>query len=183
MDSTEIRIQGLEFELYIENEAITAAIDEIADQLNHHYGDHSVNILVVLQGAETFSNYLLPLLKFPYKTHHTSIKTYHGLASGLEMKMDPPHLHISTDKPLLILEDIVDTGFTLNYLFDLLKEHGIEHIQLATLLFKPDSLRYPVQPSYIGFHIGPEFVVGFGMDYQEEGRQYEDIYKLKPAAE
>ncbi len=183
MDLTEISIGGLQFDLFIENEAIRNAIAEMADQINHHYGDQAIHILIVLQGAEMFSRQLLPLLQFPAQIHHTTIKTYKGLESGFEMQLEPAALSIGKDKPLLIVEDIVDTGFTLHYLFDLLRSQGHEDIQLATLLFKPDSLRYPVQPSYVGFHIGPEFVVGFGMDYQENGRQLTDIYKLRPIDE
>ena len=78
---------------------------------------------------------------------------------------------------VLLIEDIVDTGNTLSFLKTELIKNGAKQVECVTLLFKPMKYNYDSLPEYIGFNIGPEFVVGFGMDLNQKGRDLEDIYK------
>lgn len=81
-------------------------------------------------------------------------------------------------RTLILIEDIIDTGFTMQYVMDKLRKDGAADVKLATMLFKPDSLKCDLKPDYIGIRIPSDFIVGYGLDYDEQGRGYRDIYKI-----
>ena len=81
-------------------------------------------------------------------------------------------------RTLIMIEDIIDTGFTMQYVMDKLRKDGAADVKLATMLFKPDSLRCNLRPDYIGIRIPSDFIVGYGLDYDEMGRAYRNIYKI-----
>ena len=81
-------------------------------------------------------------------------------------------------RTLIMIEDIIDTGFTMQYVMDKLRKDGAADVKLATMLFKPDSLRCNLKPDYIGIRIPSDFIVGYGLDYDEMGRAYRNIYKI-----
>ena len=99
--------------------------------------------------------------------------------SGGAIQFDREFLNQFKGKNLLILEDIVDTGNTLKHLSTVLMAQNLEQLAIATLLYKPRQMKHSIPLNFIGFEIGPEFVVGFGMDYNECGRELKDIYHLK----
>jgi hypoxanthine phosphoribosyltransferase len=80
---------------------------------------------------------------------------------------------------VIIVEDIIDTGDTAKYLLEELQKKNPASLKMATILFKPSALRHPIEPDYSGFEIPPAFVVGYGLDYDNLGRNLADIYQLK----
>src|SRR5690606_23142447 len=83
------------------------------------------------------------------------------------------------DRHVIVVEDIVDTGLTMKFLTDYLRKEKATSVSVATLLEKPDALKVPVELHYTGFQIADRFVVGFGLDYDEEGRNLDALYVLK----
>ena len=79
---------------------------------------------------------------------------------------------------VVLLEDIIDTGFTMSYVKEKLRSEGAADVRLATMLFKPESLKCDLTPDYVGLQIPADFIVGHGLDYDELGRSYKDIYKV-----
>ena len=79
---------------------------------------------------------------------------------------------------VILLEDIIDTGFTMSYVMEKLRSEGAADVRLATMLFKPESLKCELTPDYVGLQIPADFIVGHGLDYDELGRSYKDIYKV-----
>ncbi len=164
------------FRLLISNAQILERIRDMAIEINQKFESRDIEILVVLEGAKTLSNTILPLFSFPYRSHFITVKTYEGMSSNATFNVDVSWFENLKTKEVLILEDIIDTGFTVHQLIEKLKERDINTIHLATLLLKPAQIKYPLKPDFTGFEIGPEFVVGFGMDYNEKGRELLDIY-------
>jgi len=78
----------------------------------------------------------------------------------------------------VLMEDIIDTGFTMEYVMNKLRADGAADVKLATMLFKPDALKCKLIPDYVGLSIPNDFIVGYGLDYDELGRTYRDIYKI-----
>jgi hypoxanthine phosphoribosyltransferase len=82
------------------------------------------------------------------------------------------------DRPIVLLEDIIDTGLTMQYVTNRLRDEGVEDVRLATMLLKPGSLKCNLKPDYVGMSIDNDFIVGFGLDYDGLGRTSRDIYKI-----
>lgn len=176
---TEIQLEDRTFQLYIPHDRIVRQIEIIASQLNLSFAGQEIEILALLDGAKAFADELIPRLKFKYNAHYQQVKSYRGLESAGQIHFDNRQLKNFHDKKVLILEDIVDSGNTLFQLISALKNQNPRQLTIASLLYKPTQIAYPVPLDFVGFEIGPEFVVGFGMDYNELGRELKDIYQLK----
>lgn len=174
--ATEIKISDKHFTRLIPNAKIRVAIESMAIEINRINAGQEIDILVVLDGAEPFAKCILPLLSFPHKAHFIRVKTYEGMHSMSIFNVDDSLFDQLKGREVLLLEDIIDSGFTLFKLIEKLKEWRIEPIQVAALLVKPANMKYAVKPDFTGFEIGGDFVIGFGMDYNEEGRELLDIY-------
>lgn len=176
---TEIQLADKKFELFIPNSRILEKIDELAQQINNSFSGQQLEILVLMDGAKAFADAILPKLNIDYHTHYQQVKSYQGMFSNKEVQFDIEVLKQFGGKNVLLLEDIVDTGNTLMQLSTALMAKNPVQVSIATLLYKPRQLKHSIPLNFIGFEIGPEFVVGFGMDYNELGRELKDIYQLK----
>ncbi len=172
-----VEIDGLNFEILISSKKIIEKIDLIFKQLNLKYKDNWPLCLIVLNGGAVFASRLLKDLENSVHVSLVKVKSYDGLKSTKHISVDYLPYDIIKNKEILLIEDIVDTGFTLNFLKKELKNHGAKNVECVTLLFKPSKYNYPVKPEYIGFSIGEEFVVGYGMDFNQKGRDLVSIYK------
>jgi hypoxanthine phosphoribosyltransferase len=135
--------------------------------------------IVVLNGSFFFASDLLKSLSFDSEVHFIKVKSYEGMESSGTMHL---HLDISADirnRTLVILEDIVDTGTTLNFLIKHLQEKKPKKIVTASLLFKPKAYKQEHSIDFIGKSIDNDFVIGYGLDYDELGRTLPQIFKLK----
>ncbi|HEX5625309.1 MAG TPA: phosphoribosyltransferase family protein [Saprospiraceae bacterium] len=175
----EIGIGELTFKKFISREAIHDRMEQMAERINRDLAGSEVDILVLLDGAEAFANAILPKFNFSNRVHYRQVKTYQGTESTGRLELDTSWIGPFFDREVLILEDIIDTGHTLYRVCEMLRLIGNIRYRIATLLLKPKQLQYPVEPDYTGFEIGPDFVIGFGMDYNEQGRDLPDIYRLK----
>ena len=167
------------FEPFIPEEKILQEVHRVAQEINHDYVHLNPLFLVVLNGAFVFAADLLKNITVPSEITFIKVKSYEGIQSkgqvsnliGLEMPVG--------DRHVVVLEDIVDSGHTIQHLLNMLQEQHPASVHTATLLFKPQSLQTDVQVKYVGFKIPPQFVVGYGLDYNGQGRNLRDIYRLK----
>ncbi|MFN7707454.1 MAG: phosphoribosyltransferase [Sphingobacteriia bacterium] len=173
------RLNGHTFRLLLSHTQLQARIQVLAGMLNLHYAgataDAPVLLVPVLNGAFRFAGALMPYLQFPYLLHPVKISTY----GGAQQAQRSPHFQLGPPFPpsaqILILEDIVDRGHTLHFLRQQLA--GIGPIRVASLLYKPTCHAYAQPPEYVGFEIEPAFVVGYGLDYDEQGRHLNGVYQ------
>ena len=174
-----MKIVDLDFEPLIKSDAIEKRVKEIGLQLNKDY-QHTKPVFVgVLNGSFLFIADLIKQIDIPCEITFTKLASYYGgTKSTLKIRDD---IDFSVDikgRDVLIIEDIVDTGNTAHYLIDKLKAKGPASIKLCSLLLKPASLQTKIDElKYVGFEIENDFVVGYGLDYKEMGRNLRDIYK------
>ena len=176
----EIKIHDLEFEEFISSERIQARIREMADQLNQDYKDADPIIVPVLSGAFLFAADLIRNMDVEPEIHFIKASSYgDDLKSSGKVKilLDVP-VDLK-DRHVLIMEDIVDSGLTCSFLCDYFGKQSPASVEIVSLLYKPANLKYPPVPKYVGFEIGPDFVVGYGLDYAQKGRDHDAIYILK----
>lgn len=174
-----IKIADLEFEPLINETLITERTKAIGQQLNNDY-QQSIPVFVgVLNGSFLFIADLIKQIDVPCEIAFTKLASYYGgTTSKLKIRDDIDLIMDITGRDVVIIEDIVDTGNTLHYLIDKLKARNPSSITACSLLLKPSALLNPIKElKYIGFEIENEFVVGYGLDYQEMGRNLRDIYK------
>jgi hypoxanthine phosphoribosyltransferase len=173
-----IRLKDKEFELFIPERDIQAAIAGMAERMRQDIGDTHPLFVGILNGAFMFIADLMQQLNGPYELTFARYSSYHGTGStGMIQEIMPIKPSIK-GRSLILLEDIIDTGFTMHYVMDKLKKEGACDVKLATMLFKPDALMYDLKPDYVGLEIPNQFIVGYGLDYDELGRTYRDIYKI-----
>lgn len=174
-----IKIADLEFEPLISSEAIQARTKEIAAELNIQYRNKAPIFVGVLNGCFMFMADLVKAIDIPCEVAFTKLSSYHGGISTTRRIRDDLDLVVDiTNRHIVLIEDIVDTGNTLDYLVAKLKLRKPASITVCALLLKPTALEYEIKElKYTGFEIEKEFVVGYGLDYLELGRNLMGIYK------
>ena len=170
------------FKLFIPNEEIEKAIDAVAARLNRDYADctddNPAILLCTLNGAIIFAAELLKRLHFPLELKACKLSSYVGTQSTGVIKTEVPLPAHIEGRRVLIVEDIVDTGNTIVALTRLLKEAKVKDAKVCTLLLKNEVYDKDVKLDYVAMEIPNRFIVGFGLDYDELGRNIKDIYVL-----
>jgi hypoxanthine phosphoribosyltransferase len=133
----------------------------------------------VLNGAFMFASDLIKRLDFPCEVTFIRLKSYEGIGTEGLVKEIHGLVEPVTGRNVVVVEDIVDTGYTISQLTETILKDNPESLKIATLLFKPESLKIPVEPDYVAMNIPSDFIVGYGLDYEGHGRNLRDIYKLK----
>ena len=134
--------------------------------------------VVVLNGAFMFAAELMRAFDAEYEVAFARYSSYRGTSTTGVVKEIMPIKADVKGRTVVLLEDIIDSGFTMSYVMAKLREQGATDVRLATMLFKPESLRVDLTPDYVGIQIPADFIVGHGLDYDEVGRAYRDIYKV-----
>ncbi len=175
---SKIKIHDKVFESYLSEQEIDAAISRVADQINHKYRGKQPVFLGVLNGCFYFAADLLKKIDVECEISFVKVASYQGTQStgnvrqllGLDQKLKGRHV--------IILEDIVDTGNTIESVVDTLSNMGAESISIATLLYKEEMYEKDIPIDYIALSIKSDFVVGYGLDYDGFGRNLNEIYVL-----
>ena len=152
-------------------EEVDIRIKEIGEQISRDYAGRQVHLVCVLKGGSFFMCELAKRITVPVSLDFMSVSSYGGdtKSSGvvrIVKDLDEP----LQDKHVLVVEDIVDSGRTLSYLLDMLRDRGPKDVRLCTLLDKPDRRVVDVKVDYTGFEIPDKFVVGYGLDYDQKYR-------------
>ncbi len=171
------------FSLYISSQEILDKIQSLASLINHDYADKKPVLLVILNGAFRFSADLVRYIDIDVEIQFLRLASYKGTESTGEIKKILGLTTHLADRHVLILEDIVDTGLTAHQIWQDLQAQKPASLALMTLLLKPDALSIPVECAYVGFSIPNQFVVGYGLDFDQQGREWNDIYVAEEASQ
>lgn len=168
------------FRTSIPYEQISVAIDKVAAQINEDFnGCEDVPILLcVLNGSIMFMAELMKRLTFNCQIVSTKLTSYVGTETTGKVKQAMGLTADITGRRVIIIEDIVDSGNTIVELKSILAERGAAESRICTLLLKPDAYKKDVKLDYVAMEIPNDFIVGFGLDYDELGRNFKDIYVL-----
>ena len=171
---------GTSLRVLIPEERIQARVREMGAEIDRDYPSGNLHLICILKGACFFLADLSRALHRDAFVDFMGISSYgKGKSTSGEVKVTKD-LDISVEgADLLIVEDIVDSGVTLNYLMNLLEQRKPRSIRIAALLDKPERRQRPVEVTYVGFQIPDEFVVGYGLDYAERYRNLRDICVLE----
>ena len=175
-----IKLHDKVFKPFIPNQQIEKAIDAIADRINADYaGTDTVPVLLcVLNGSILFTAELMKRLNFDVDLMSIKVSSYQGTASTGDVRMEMGLTGDVTGKEVIIIEDIVDTGRTIESLVKILTARKASKVKICTLLLKPDMFKKQLPLDYVAMEIPNDFIVGFGLDYDGLGRNYKDIYVL-----
>lgn len=173
-----ITILDKTFTPFIDRNKIEERIAELASQITTDYKDRCPLFIVVLNGAFLFATELVKNIPLSCEITFVKLASYTQTQSsgrvreiiGLEEKI--------TGRDVIIIEDIVDTGLTMNQLLEQIAKLNPASVEIATLLHKPDALLKPITMRYLGFEIADRFVVGYGLDYDGLGRNLDALYVI-----
>lgn len=174
-----VKIKDKEFELFLTQGSIEKAIDDIAVKMNKDLAGKDPLFICVLNGSFMFASELMKRVTIPCEVSFVKMSSYKGVTSTGKIKEIYGLEEDINDRTVVIVEDIVDTGYTMSLMIDQLKCDNPEKILVATMLLKPDALKHQVPLDYIALEIPSDFIVGYGLDYDGYGRNLPDIYKLK----
>ena len=172
-----MKIKGLEFTEFISEADTQMKVQSLAEQINADYADKSPVFLPVLNGSFIFAADLIKNISIPCRVSFVKVSSYSGTASTGQLKSLIGIDENLFNQNIIIVEDIVDTGLTLQKIVDELKALGVKSIDVVSLLRKRIAREKNVQVKYIGFDIDDEFVLGYGLDYDGLGRNLKDIRK------
>lgn len=173
-----IQIHDKSFEIFIQADEIQAKIKHLAKQVNENYAGKDLIFVAVLNGSFMFAGDLMKHISIPCEISFVKVSSYRGTNSTGRVD---ELIGLNTDlrnKEVIILEDIVDTGITIDKICTLLRANKPESLNIMTLLYKPDAFKGKNFPHYVGFTIPNHFVVGYGLDYLQHGRNLQAIYQL-----
>ena len=174
----EIRILDKNFRELITEQTIKKRIEELARQINKELLGKDVVFLGILNGAFLFAADLFRLIEFPSKISFVKLASYEGTGSTGSIKELIGWNEGIKNKTIVIIEDIVDTGNTIERIVDELVIRKAYEIRIASLFFKPSSYTKDIPLDYVGFEISNDFVVGYGLDYNGYGRNLPSVYSL-----
>ncbi len=173
-----ITVNNLQFKPFIAAETIQQRIEELGMALRERYAGQRPLFIGILNGAFIFTADLVRAAELECEVTFMRLSSYAGLQStgqvttnmGLDIEIK--------DRHVILVEDIIDSGRTLYELTKNMREQGPASVAIATLLLKPDALQFPLEADFVGFSIPSKFVIGYGLDYNQAGRELKEIYQL-----
>jgi hypoxanthine phosphoribosyltransferase len=167
--------------ILLTQEEIESKAKELSETLKEEYKKKNPILLGLLKGSTMFMADLMKNLDIDLQIEFMDVSSYHGTESTGDIKI-VKDLDVSVrGRHVLIVEDIVDTGRTLEKIIELLRSRGAESVEMVTLLDKPEARIAAIHAKYVGFTIPKKFVVGYGLDYDEKYRNLPYIGVLKPS--
>ena len=173
-----IKVIDKEFETSIPENKILEAIDAVAFKMNQQLEGKNPLFVCVLNGAFMFASDLMKRINIPCEITFVKVASYSGTETSGNIKRLIGFNEKVENRTVVILEDIVDTGNTIVKLIGEVKTMNPADVQIATLLYKPEACKNPISLDYVGMEIPNEFIIGYGLDYNGQGRNLKDIYTL-----
>ena len=176
----EVKLKDKEFRVSIPAEKIQEVIAEMAAKINNDYTDKNVPLFIsILNGSFMFTADLLKHISFNCEITFLKLSSYQGTSTTGTVKQLIGVNEKIADRDIVVLEDIVDTGITLEQIIEQLKIYNPSSVKVASLLFKPAAYQKSINIDYVGMEIPNDFIIGYGLDYDGLGRNLADIYTLK----
>lgn len=177
----QVKVDGLTFVPYITREEIAREVERVASEIHRDYSDGQAPLfLCVLNGAFVFAADLVRAADLDgAKINFVRYSSYQGTSTTGTVKELMGVSEDVTDRDVVIIEDIVDTGFTAVKMIDDLKKKSPRSVRFCTLLYKPESSKTNFKPDYVAFTIPPKFIIGYGLDLDGKARNLKDIYVIK----
>ena len=173
-----VTVHGKEFTKYITHEQILNRIQNLATRINKDYNGKPLYIVGVLTGSYMFMSDLTKEITLPAYITSMKVSSYEGMASS-NISLDIGINDDIKNKDILIVEDIVDSGKTMEFVLNYIKQKKPNSVQVVSLFVKPDANIKNIHVEYTGFQIPLKFIVGYGLDYDGYGRNLKDVYQLK----
>ncbi|MGI4727245.1 MAG: hypoxanthine phosphoribosyltransferase [Janthinobacterium lividum] len=179
MNTKTITVADKTFKMMISAETIAQHIKVLGEQINQNFADKKPVLVGILNGCFLFMADLVKEINIPCEIAFMKVSSYHGgmeskrvITEDYDLKMDITNRHV------IIIEDIVDTGNTMRFIVDKLQARNPASVNIATLLYKPDAMEQNLDLQYVAFEIENKFVIGYGLDYKGLGRNLNEIYQV-----
>jgi hypoxanthine phosphoribosyltransferase len=173
-----IQIKDMHFKLSIPDSEIQQAVARVGQDINMDLVDTNPLFICVLNGAFMFAGDLMKTISIPCEITFIKLSSYDGLYTSGTVKEIIGLNESVVGRNVVVVEDIVDTGITMERILASLKAKGANDIKVATFLQKPDALQRDIQVDYVAMSIPNDFIVGYGLDYDGYGRNLKDIYTV-----
>ena len=173
-----VKVKDKTFRTFIPEAEIQQRVKAVADKLNEDLKDKNPLFLAVLNGSFVFAADLMRMITIPCEISFVKLASYQGTVSSGKIK---EVIGINEDlkgRTGVIVEDIIDTGFTMKRMLEQLGTRDPESLHICTLLVKPGKLQVPLNIEYAAMEIPNDFIVGYGLDYDQQGRNLRDIYTI-----
>ncbi len=174
----EVTIKDKTFKTFIPETEILKRVKAVADKINIDLADKNPLFLAVLNGSFIFAADLMRYITIPCGISFVKLASYQGIASTGVIKEVIGLNEDITDRAVIIIEDIIDTGATMKRMLETLGTRRPASIDICTLLLKPDKLKVPLDIKYVAMEIPNDFILGYGLDYDQQGRNLRDIYTI-----
>jgi hypoxanthine phosphoribosyltransferase len=175
---TQIKVHDKSFEIYLSEETIQQRVKELAGEINREHKDARPLFIAILNGSFMFASDLFKQLTIDAEICFIKLASYKGTRSTGHVITAIGLDHDLFNRNVIIVEDIVDTGKTLNNFLPQLHHQHPASLRIVSLLHKPAATLFPIVVDYVGFVIPDKFVVGYGLDYDGLGRNLKEIYKV-----
>ena len=171
-----VKIKDKTFRTFIPESEIQSKVKAVAEKLNKDMAGKNPLFLAVLNGSFIFAADLMRYLSIPCEISFVKLASYEGTSTTGRVKELVGLNDDISGRTVVIVEDIVDTGLTMQRLLETLRAKNPKEIRIATLLVKPDKLQVDLKIDYVAMNIPNDFIVGYGLDYDGYGRNFRDIY-------
>lgn len=178
MEQADRLYDGYNLRILYRREQIEAEVSRLANEISNAYAGKNLLIVIVLKGAFFFAADLLRALRIPVQMDFIKLSSYNGTRSTEKVQILHDLVSEVAGRDVLVVEDIVDTGLTLTFLIDLLRQRGAKSLGVCTLIDKQERRQAPVTPDYIGISCSGGFLVGYGLDLDERMRELSAIYEI-----
>ena len=162
----------------ISKEELDSRVLQIASEISENYKTEPVLFIIVLNGSFIFASDLIRAMEIDCEVDFIKVASYAGDQSTGKIKFEKDLSSDISGKNVIIIEDIIDSGITINFLKKLIENKNPKSLKIATLLLKPEVAKLNFEIDWVGFEISPEFVVGYGLDYKQKLRNLNAVYRL-----
>ena len=173
-----VKLKDKTFKLFIPESELFERIQKVADRLNSDMKDKNPLLLAVLNGSFMFAADLMRRLTIPCEISFVKLASYQGTTSTGKIKEVIGINEDLTDRTVVIVEDIVESGLTVKRIIESLGTRNPKSVHVCTLFQKPELLKENIKVDYVTIPIPNDFIVGYGLDYDQQGRQLRDVYTL-----
>lgn len=168
-------IKDKQFKTFISEAELQQIVQRLAGEINRDYSDGSLVACPILTGAFMFAADLLRLLTVPCEVRFVRYTSYSGMSSTGDVRCSLPFPQEIEGRDVLIVEDVVDTGLSMQHMLQAVHALHPRSVKVCALFYKPAAFKGDYKVDYIGREIGNEFIVGYGLDYDEQGRTLPEI--------